>query len=135
MPTFHQHARKVVNPSVPISVRHTELIFCLLKLARLSRSGSERETDEAAFCLAQRQQFNQRFGFDDMMPPRSEQLVTALAFAYAEYHKLRHVEQVIYRRRVAQKMLGRRHSTPEERRRADASWQKAVKRFLSNLEH
>ena len=133
MPTFHQHARKVVNASVPISVRHTELIFCLSKLAALTYAGSVKDGDYTTFCRVQRGHLNRRFGFDDTVPPNPEQLIAALAFAYAEYHRLRHIEQIIYRRRVAQKMFGRRFATPQERNRANNLWQQAVARFLDNL--
>jgi len=133
MPTFHQHTRRVIDPIIAISVRHTELVFCLRKLAEASYFGSVKDGDYKAFCRAQRYHFNRRFGFDDTVPPRPEQLVKALAFAYAEYNKLRRVQQVIYRRRVGQKMLGRRFASKKEWAYATVLWREAVEQYLDNL--
>ena len=134
MPTFHQHARKAVNPGVGISVRHTELIFCLLKLARLARSGDRSKMDFETFCRTQRSHFNRRFGFDDTSPPRPAQIVECVAFASAEYNKLRQVQHVIYRRRVSQKVRGRRSASKKEWAYSTVLWWEAVALFTENLE-
>ena len=134
MPTFHQHARKAVNPSIVTSVRHTELVFCLLKLARLSRSGDRSKLDDKTFCQVQRRQFNKHFGFDDVSPPRPEQIVECVSFASAEYNKLRQVQRTIYRRRVAHKMLGRRSASKKEKAYSTVLWWEAVALLTENLE-
>jgi hypothetical protein len=53
--------------------------------------------------------------------------------AQAEYNKLRHVQQIIYRRRVSQKMQGRRQTTRKDQQEWDALWQQAVKRYEERL--
>lgn len=88
--------------------------------------------DYSAFCRTQRNLFNRRFGLDG--PLSAERLTEAVGFATAEYHKLRQVERVVYRRRVSQKLRGRRTASRVERAAEAALWQSALARYRESLE-
>lgn len=103
--SFNYFARKVLNPNLPVGVRYSALHSCILRLAW--------KTGEP-FSQA-RERFHAEFGFR-RRDPTEYQLLATLAAVQRERSLLLEDLRAHERRRIREKMRGRRRIGQEEQR-------------------
>lgn len=110
--SFNHFARKVMNPDLPIGVRYSALHSCILRLVWM--------TGESF--AGSRDRLNSQFGFRRRNPTES-QLLATLAAVERERNLILQQLRAYERRRIREKMLGRRTIPKDE--------QKALRRLYA----
>src|SRR4051794_30698496 len=103
--SFNHYARKVMNPNLPIGVRYSALHSCILRLVW--------KTGEPFSAV--RDRLDAQFGFRRRNPTDHQLLSTLAAIERARNLALQQL-RAYERRRIREKMLGRRSITLAEQK-------------------
>src|SRR5689334_16442244 len=103
--SFNHYARKVMNPNLPIGVRYSALHSCILRLVWKSGEPFSQTSDR----------LHSRFGFR-RKNPTDYQLLSTLVAIERERNLILQDLQVYERRRIREKMRGRRHISKDEQK-------------------
>jgi hypothetical protein len=140
MASFNYHARQVVDPTLPMSIRYLALGSCIRRLTTMTHLSRDHRNYQGLRCFPAhvkrpvwhdhyehtRTRFNKRFHFDDASAPQPEQLIGAIAAIQIERNKLLEAERVLYRRRVSLKMRGIRTPSLNDQKAFYEYWITAV---------
>jgi hypothetical protein len=102
--SFNNYARKVRNPRLDLPVRRSALASCILRLAWLTKRSY----------LATRAPFAARYNLDRPRQPDEEELLEALVAIERERNRFLERVRAFERRRIREKLRGRRHPRPAD---------------------